>query len=162
MQYMFRYVRGFSAFHASNLTKLKCLFLPVSPREFYDPLFSYSYVFNNHDNIPVPCDALIIIFAAGRASLCDIVIKIQRTCRLLGDSLQTLRCLPMYSRGTATYVSTVQEVEIYIYIYIYIHCSGQHINLLYFDAGVNRNASKRGSNAQAPPSVFCQFQRRPQ
>ena len=74
-------------------------FLPVSPREFNDRSFSDSYVFINHDNIPVPCDALIIIFAAGRASLRGIVIEIQETCRLLGDSLQTRWRLPIYQRN---------------------------------------------------------------
>jgi hypothetical protein len=85
-------------------------FLPVSPHEFYDRLFSYSQVFVNHDNIPVPCDASIIISAAGRASLSDTVIKIQSKVKLLGDSLQNLKSLPMYIRGTAAFISTVYEV----------------------------------------------------
>jgi hypothetical protein len=94
-----RYVWRVSAVQASNLTKLKFLYLPVFQNEFYDRLFPDTFVFISLDNIPVPCDALIIIFTAGRASLSDIVIKIQGTCRLLGDSLKTCRCLPMFQRN---------------------------------------------------------------
>jgi len=58
-----------------------------------------------------------IIFADGRASLSDIVIKIQLIYRLLGDSLQIRRCLLMHIRRTATFTSRLYDVAKNIYIY---------------------------------------------